>query len=230
VARLRLTRSKYSGMTPRLGLGLLVVAGLACAHKQEGPAGALQLYGAALGRGDYRAAYALTSTGFQQRTAYEVFAAGFAANANDSMAFGKDVAASAYKVPPRVELQLPLGETVPVVLEDGRWRVDGPLLEPWGQRTPRAALRTFVRALELRRYDVLARLVPTRYRPGLTADKLRQYWEERGEDTRALVSRLRAAIAAPIVETGDDAHMPYGSEQEVHFVREDGLWKVEDPD
>jgi hypothetical protein len=218
-------------MTSRLGLGLFVVAALlACAHKQEGPAGTLQLYGSALGRGDYRAAYALTSTAFQQRTSYEVFAAGFATSANDSMAFGKAVAADAYKVPPRVELQLPLGETVPLVLEDGRWRVDGVVLEPWGQRTPRAALRTFVRALEQRRYDVLTRLVPARYRSGLTADRLRQYWDERAEDTRALLSSLRAAIAAPIVESGDEAHMPYGSEREVHFVREDGVWKVEDPE
>jgi hypothetical protein len=211
-------------------LGLLLVAALACAHKQEGPAGTLQLYGAALGRGDYRAAYALTATAFQQRTSYEVFAAGFAANANDSMAFGKEVAADAHKVPPRVEVQLPLGEAVPLVLEDGRWRVDGPLLEPWGQRTPRAALRTFIRALEQRRYDVLGRLVPARYRAGLTADRLRQYWEERGEDTRGLIAKLRAAIAAPIVESGDEAHMPYGTEQEVQFIREDGLWKIEDPD
>jgi hypothetical protein len=210
--------------------GLLLVAVVACAHKQEGPAGTLQLYGVAVGRGDYRTAYGLTSAAFQQRTSYEVFAAGFAANANDSMAFGKEVAADAYKVPPRVEVQLPLGETVPLVLEDGRWRVDGPLLEPWGQRTPRAALRTFVRALEQRRYDVLSRLIPARYRSGLTADKLRQYWEERGEDTRALISKLRSAIAAPIIESGDEAHMPYGTEQEVHFVREDGSWKVEDPD
>lgn len=210
--------------------GLLLVACLACAHKQEGPAGTLQLYGAALGRGDYRSAYGLTSTAFQQRTSYEVFAAGFASNANDSMAFGKQVAADAYNVPPRVEVQLPLGEAVPVVLEDGRWRVDGPLLEPWGQRTPRAALRTFVRALEQRRYDVLSRLVPARYRPGLTADRLRQYWEERGEDTRALISKLRAAIASPIVESGDEAHMPYGTDQEMNFVREEGSWKVEDPD
>ena len=58
-------------MTSRMGLGLLVVAALACAHKQEGPAGTLQLYGAALGRGDYRAAYALTSTAFQQRTSIQ---------------------------------------------------------------------------------------------------------------------------------------------------------------
>jgi hypothetical protein len=217
-------------MTMRAGVGLLLVAALACAHRQEGPAGTLHLYGAALGRGDYRAAYALTSTAFQQRTSFEVFAAGFATNANDSMAFGKAVAADAYKIPPRVELQLPLGETLPLVLEAGRWRVDGPLLEPWGQGTPRAALRTFIRALEQRRYDVLVRLVPARYRAGMTADKLRQYWEEHAEETRALLARLRAAIAAPIVESGDEAHMPYGTEQEVVFVREDGLWKVEDPD
>ena len=50
------------------------------------------------------------------------------------------------------------------------------------------------------------------------------------EETRGLLSRLQAAANAPIVESGDEAHMPYGPEQEVVFVREDGVWRIEDPD
>ena len=45
-----------------------------------------------------------------------------------------------------------------------------------------------------------------------------------------LLARLRTAVRAPIVETGDEAHLPYAERAEVHFVREDGLWKIENPD
>jgi hypothetical protein len=118
-----------------------------------------------------------------------------------------------------------------VVDEGGRWRIDGAPFEPWSQRTPRAALRSFVRALEQRRYDIVLRLCPTRHRTGLTVESLRSYWEGAGKDENAqLLARLRAAMRAPIVEAGDEAHMPYGERAEVLFVREDGAWKIEDPD
>jgi hypothetical protein len=208
----------------------LLLSALACAHKPEGPAATLQDLGAALARGDLRAAYALTSADFQKRTPYEAFAAGLGTNGADTRALGKRIAEQAARVPPRVDIQLAQGEPLSLVLEDGRWRVDGPLPEPWGQRTPRAALRTFVRALGERRYDIVLRLVPRRHRVDLTADKLRQYWEAHQEETRALLTRLQAALNAPIVETGEEAHMPYGPEQEVVFLREDGVWRIEDPD
>jgi hypothetical protein len=208
----------------------VALAALACAHKPEGPAATLQDFGAALARGDVRAAYALTSTDFQKRTPYEAFAAGLGSNGGDTAAFGKRVVEQSEHVAPRVDVQLAQGEIVSLVLESGRWRVDGPAPEPWGQRTPRAALRTFVRALGERRYDVVLRLVPRRHRADLTADKLRQYWEAHQEETKAMLARLQAALAAPIVESGDEAHMPYGPEQEMVFVREDGVWRIEDPD
>jgi hypothetical protein len=219
---------------PLLAIGLayggLACAGLACAHQPEGPAATVQQFGAALGRGDLRAAYALTSADFQQRTPYEAFAAGLGANPNDTAGLGRRIGEQAARIPPRVEVQLAQGDVLALVLEAGRWRVDGPMPEPWGQRTPRAALRTFVRALGERRYDVVLRLVPRHHRVDLTADKLRHYWESHQEETRGLLSRLQAAVNAPIVESGDEAHMPYGPEQEVVFVREDGVWRIEDPD
>ena len=209
---------------------LLMASVLACAHKPEAPSATLQDFGAALAHGDLRAAYALTSADFQKRTPYEAFAAGLGSNAADTAALGKRVGEQAARVAPRVDVQLGQGEALSLVLEAGRWRIDGPVPEPWGQRTPRAALRTFVRALGERRYDIVLRLVPRRHRVDLTADKLRQYWEAHQEETRALLARLQAALAAPIVESGDEAHMPYGPEHEVVFVREDGVWRIEDPD
>jgi hypothetical protein len=209
---------------------LLFASSGACAHKPEGPAATLQEFGAALARNDVRAAYALTSADFKRRTSYEAFVAGLGANASDTMATGKRISEQASRVAPRVEVQVPQGDPVALVLEGGRWRVDGPPPEAWGQRSPRAALRTFVRALGEKRFDIVLRLVPRRHRADLTVDKLRQYWEGHPDDTRALLARLQAALAAPIVESGDEAHMPYGPEQEMVFVREDGVWRIEDPD
>ena len=209
---------------------VLALAIAACAHQPEGPAATLQEFGAALARGDTRGAYALTSADFQKRMPYEAFAAGLGSNAGDAKDLGRRVAEQAPHVAPRVDVQLAQGDTVALVLESGRWRVDGPAPEPWGQRTPRAALRTFVRALGERRYDIVLRLVPRRHRAELNTDKLKQYWEAHPEETKAMLAHLQAALAAPIVESGDEAHMPYGPELEMVFVREDGVWRIEDPD
>jgi hypothetical protein len=154
-----------------------------------------------------------------------------AADVEESKAFGRRLEEEAPRIPARLEIIASSGETVPLVLEDGAWRVDGPAFEPWGQGTPRAALRTFVRALAARRYDVMLRLVPNRYRGELTAEKLRQYWEQEHKDDRAtLLDRLRGASGAPIAETGEEAHMPYGPGLEARFVKEDGRWKIEEPE
>ena len=206
---------------------LAACAAGACGHAPDGPGTAATAFGDAIERGDLKGAYGLTSAGYQKRTPYEAFAAAYAADPPGAKAYGARLRAEAGRLPPRVELQLSGGETVPLVLEEGRWRIDAQGLDPWGQTTPRAALGTFIRALDLRRYDVVLRLVPNRYRGELTADKLRQYWEGEPRDEHlALLARLRAAAGAPIIESGDEAHMPYG-EREVRFVREDGRWKIE---
>ena len=81
-----------------------------------------------------------------------------------------------------------------------------------------------MRAVELRRYDVVLRLIPNRYRAAASPDKLRAYWEgARKPENQKLLKNLRGNI-------GDEARMPYGENAEVRFVREDGLWKVEDLD
>jgi hypothetical protein len=212
----------------RAGLAAAVVLVLGCAHAPATPADALAAFGAALARGDLRAAYGMTSLELQQRMPFQAFAAGLEGPGAEAAALGRRIAAEAPRIPPRVEIELAAGERVPLVFEAGAWRVDGPVYQAWGQETPRAAVRTFVRALDARRYDVLLRLIPDRDRGALTAEQLRAFWEGRdAEAHRRLLERVRAALAAPLVEAGDEAHLPLAGDGEVRLAREPAGWKIE---
>jgi hypothetical protein len=213
-----------------VGLALCALAG--CAHPAEGPQGTLTAFAAAVEHQDYARAYALTSAEFQKRTPLSVFRATLDAGGADAQQAARRLSDRTTAGPLRVSVALDLGETLPLVSEDGRWRVDAQPFELWSQATPRAALRTFIRAMERRRFDIALRLVPRRSRAEVSEAALRGYWEgERRSENLKLLERLRAAVAsAPIVELGDEAHMPYGEGQEARFVREDGAWKIEDPD
>jgi hypothetical protein len=219
-----------SRLAPPLAFAV-ALAGLACARAQAAPGATLSALGAALERKDYDAAYALTSADFRARVPREAFRAELDEAGADTQALGRRLRATASgRLAATVELAP--GEPVTLVEDGGRWLVDDPsVFEPWSQATPRAALRSFVRALEQRRYDVVLRLCPTGRRASLSIDVLRAYWEgEHQADNAQLLARLRAALGAPIIETGDEARLPYGSASEVQLVREDGLWKIEDPD
>ena len=210
-------------------LALLAAGG--CAHRVDEPGAVLGSFGSAVSRGDLHAAYRLTSDAYQRRVPFETFAAGFAAEGGDPVALGRRLSTEASKVAPRVEVELALGERVPLVLEAGGWRIDGPVFEAWGQGTPRVALRTFVRAVDERRYDVLLRLVPDRYRTSLSPERLRAFWEGDGRDEhRALLERIRAAIGGSLVESATEARLAVPPDRAVRLVREAGRWKIEDPD
>jgi len=224
--------------------GSIAAVAAGCAERQPGPADTLSSFAAAVEKKDAAGAYALMSADYRKRVSLAELRAEVERGGPDVEAIARRLRAGAPRAPLRIEVEVGddadvaagLGDRVVLVLEEGVWRVDGPPFDLWSQRTPRAALRTFLRAIERRRYDIAVRLVPSRYRAGVTADKLRDYWEGGGGDgarrdeNQKLLQRLRASIKAPIVEVGDEARMPYGDNAEVVFVREDGLWKIEDPD
>src|SRR3954468_24625567 len=120
-----------------VALGLIVALGLpACAHRPQEPAATMASFGAALARGDLPAAYQLTSMAFRRRTPYQAFAAGLTAAGaepgalgagGEPVALGQRLVAEAGALAPRVEVTLQLGEQVPLVLEGGRWWIDGPV-------------------------------------------------------------------------------------------------------
>jgi hypothetical protein len=100
----------------------------------------------------------------------------------------------------------------------------------YDQSSPRAALRSLVRASGLQRWDVLIALAPERYRLGLSEDDLRRAWTE-GEYAAALQSareRLVQHLAEPIVYDAHEAVLDLGDGAAAHLEREGSRWVVVD--
>ncbi|HET6149933.1 MAG TPA: hypothetical protein VFH68_20500 [Polyangia bacterium] len=226
----RSVAASRSWLGPLLAAGA-VLAGAACAHPQRGPAEALADFGGAVDRKDYPAAYALMTAEYRRRVPLADFRRELEAGGPDVATVARRLRDQAASTPFEIEVEIDLGQKLTMVLEAGQWRVAAQPFDLSSQETPRAALRSFVRSVELRRYDALLRLIPNRYRIGVSVDQLRDYWEgERRAENQKLLQALRAHMNAPIVETGDEARMPYDETAEVRFLREDGVWKIEDVD
>jgi len=100
----------------------------------------------------------------------------------------------------------------------------------YDQSSPRAALRSLVRASQLGRWDVLLGLAPERYRLGLSQDDLRRAWSE-GEYASALQTardRLARHLADPIVSDAHEAILELGDGEAAHLEREGTRWVVVD--
>ena len=101
----------------------------------------------------------------------------------------------------------------------------------YDQSTPKAALRSFIRAYRLERWDIMLRFVPNQYREKMDAAKMKaQFTGPSKEQVETLMNTLEANVDEPIVERGNDARMSYGDRFEVKFVKEDGVWKLKDLD
>jgi hypothetical protein len=123
------------------------------------------------------------------------------------------------------------GDRVELRREGGSFRIATNLVDFYDQSTPRATLRSFLRAMERERYDVVLRMVPNADREGMSVERMREAWSDEGrEEIEQLLETLRQNLDAPIEEVGDRATMPYGDRFTAELVREDGVWKVEDPD
>jgi hypothetical protein len=98
-------------------------------------------------------------------------------------------------------LTAPNGEDLHLVLEDGKWRVDGSTLDLYAQDTPRHAIMGFVRALERKRYDVVLRYVPEAHKEGLDATKLQASWEgPQKDDMQQVIAALKQALPTATIE------------------------------
>jgi hypothetical protein len=100
----------------------------------------------------------------------------------------------------------------------------------YDQSSPRAALRSLVRASRLQRWDVLLGLAPERYRLGLAEEDLRRAWSE-GEYAAALQTsrdRLAQHLGDPIVADAHEAVLELGDGDAAHLEREGSRWVVVD--
>jgi hypothetical protein len=190
-------------------------------------------YVAALREGRYTDAYRMLSSETRRALSYEDFERLARENPTEVRETVRWLEQIDPNAPVTARLELPSGEVITLVEEHGQWRLDPAVLDFYGQHTPRQALRSFVRALSAGRYDILLRFVPRRLAQGLTAETLRQAWEgpER-DDVQRMLGALRTSLDRPIEVVGDRATMTYGSGGRyiAQLVREDGVWKIEDPD
>ncbi len=207
----------------------LLMALLGCGA--SGPGDRLDDYAGALRDRRYEDAYAMMSAAYRQSVSESEFTTRLK---NDRAAVLELVALlqeGRGPVVERAEVQLADGTPITFRKENEEWLISSHTVDFYSQASPRLALRTFIRAVERRRYDVLLSLVPQSEREGMTEASLKAAIE--GEDKQALevlVGRLRASMQNPIEEIGDSAVMRYAGRFAVRFVREEGVWRIQDPD
>jgi hypothetical protein len=209
----------------------LVLSGCATGPGPSDARAALAAYAQATLAGDYDRAYDAMSADYRQKVSRAEFAQFLRDHRRDARAAAERVRGPATTVELRADVVGDGGDRLGLVYENGAWRLAEDPLELYGQRTPRECLRSFVRALERKRYDVLVRFVPKRWREFTTAQKLKEAWEgPQQTEVGRLVHDLRAHMADPITQEGDEARLVYGDAASVKLVREDGVWRVESPE
>lgn len=206
-----------------------------CAHESARPDAAVRAFVAAVERGDLRRAYGLLSDDYRRRVSFDAFRAEAdarsAGNGKDGPA-GPTLASAvtaATATPVAAVVALPGQDRVELRWTPEGWRLIEPPLLPFSQHSPRAALRSFVRAVSARRYDVLLRFVPERQRKLVTERALQAFWEGPGSEARKpLMNALQRSLDAPIDEDGNHARLQLAGYGDLRFIRENGVWKVED--
>ncbi|MBK9031856.1 MAG: hypothetical protein IPL61_11110 [Myxococcales bacterium] len=213
-----------------VGLGLSLALAAGCGGARTAPASALDRYASALRAKNYEAAYELMSSEFRAKVGRDEFVRMLRDNPREVDDTAGRLVSRKRRLQVTAELVYGLGDSLRLIEEDGRWRIADNPLAFYDQATPRAALRSFVRAYRLERWDVLLRFVPKAYADLMNVDKMReQFAGERKDAMAQLMNALEANVDQPIEEIGPgEARMRYGAGQQITFVREDGRWRLKD--
>lgn len=210
------------------GAALLLAVG--CSSSTRGPGGALDAYSNALGKRDYAAAYKLMSDSFRERHSKEEFIAMMDENPREVGETAARLRSPRREMTVSAQLTYGSGDRLKLIQEGGKWRVDSNPIQFYSQATPREALRSFLRAYRLKRWDIMLRFIPNAYRKLMDEQKLQEQFEgDSREDIDSIMHKLEASIDAEIQDNGSEARMTYG-DGEVEFIREEDLWKIQDID
>lgn len=216
----------------------VLVTGLLAAHLLlggcgggKGPSGTLDDYGRALKNRDYGRAYDLMSSSFRGRVSREDYKRMMRDNLREVDETADRLRGKKGSLEVSAEFAYGLGDKMLLVQEGGRWRIATNPLGFYDQSTPRNALRSFLRAYHLQRWDVMLKFVPNAYREKMDVEKMKQQFTGPSKEPMDnLFMALESSVDEPIIERGNDAKMSYGERFEVRFVKEDGVWKLKDLD
>jgi hypothetical protein len=212
-------------------ISLAGAAGCASRSALRSPETAVEAFAEALEAQDYHEAYRMLSAEYRAEITEDELRSRLERNPAERDELVALMARPAAETEITAEVPYGDGEVLHLRFEGGRWRLVGNVFDFYDQSTPRAAIRSFIRAIERRRYDVVLRFVPNADREGMTAERLRASFEgESREEIARLLENLRASIESPITQSGDHATMPYGERFTVELLFEDGVWKIQDPE
>jgi len=215
----------------RFVLGVALGLGLASCGPHTGPDSALDAYSRALHAQDFDTAYALMSSSFRAKVSRDEFVRMLRDNPREVQDTASRLDGRHEHLEVSAELEYGLGDSMRLVQEGGRWRIASNPLDFYDQATPHAALRSFLRAYRLQRWDIMLHFLPDKYREHMDVAKMKEQFEGQSrEQTEVLMNMLEANVDGAIIEKGNEARMSYGERNEVKFVREDGAWKLKDLD
>jgi hypothetical protein len=211
-------------------IALLLCLVAACG-RGSGPNQTLDHYGLALKNHDFGAAYDLMSSSFRGKVSRDDYVRMMRDNGREVNETAERLRGKKGSMEVSAEFEYGLGDMMRLVQEDGKWRIASNPLGFYDQSTPKAALRSFIRAYRLERWDVMLHFVPNAYRDKMNGEKMKaQFTGPSKEQMENLINTLEANVDEPIVERGNDARMGYGDRYTVQFLKEDGAWKLKDLD
>jgi hypothetical protein len=220
-------------VAPSLAAAILVAAA-GCgggAVDRGNPESTVRAFAIALGEKEYEQAYDLMSLSYRRRVSLDEFKSRLKQYPDEAAKTSLALSRTRGRADQRATLAYGESEELHLVREKGKWRIADNVVDFYDQSTPRAALRAFLRAMERQRYDVVLRLVPNADKEGITIDRMREAWSGEGrEEVERMLSNLRENLDNPLEQVGQHATMPYGDRYRVQFIREDGVWKIEDPE
>jgi hypothetical protein len=212
-------------------LVLCICVGLLACGSNRGPSQTLDKYGRALKNGDFGTAYDLMSSSFRSKVSREDYIRMMRDNHREVEETAERLRGRKGSLEVSAEFEYGLGDKMLLVQEGGHWKISANPLGFYDQSTPRNALRSFLRAYQLERWDVMLRFVPNAYREKMDKEKMKaQFTGPSREQMENLIHTLEANVDEPIIERGNDARMSYGDRFTVQFVKEDGAWKLKDLD
>jgi hypothetical protein len=227
-----------SSVKPRtLGPGTLVglvlvamqlCALAACGGGAQSPKAALHEYAQALREQQPERAYELMSSEFRAQHTLDEFRLMLKDNQEEAQQTADRLALDSSQVAISAEFEYGDAERMRLVKEDGAWHLATNPLDFYSQKTPREAVRSFVRAYHLKRWEVMLRFIPTTYRERMTVDMVKMQFEgpekEKMADTMEVLRVNLGEVSADIPQ-GNQARLRYDT-YEVELVREQGLWKI----
>lgn len=181
--------------------------------------------------GQIDAAYAMLSDDVRRRCDRACFTRLLLSQRIELVQARAQVRAGEARVRMQAQLTLPDGTALRLAQPEpgGAYLFDDNPLDFYPQDTPERTLRSFMRAVESKRYEALLRFVPQTLEEQYSLEILQERFEGPGRATLlAQLAAIRRHLSEPFAfdKEGRAARLPVAEGKEARLVLEDGRWRV----